>query len=150
MAKAGLQSIRAHSKLINRLMLQHTCRQPKWQFGIHDVIISIKADVLEVFFRKTISIGSVVCQPQGCLHEEPRERMTYGPGSDTHKEQLAPAQLRNQRPSQYIVVQTKRMNTGIGEHSRSCHHKHVAALQPLDRAEPSIELDWNSKKDFSQ
>src|SRR5438309_1636097 len=129
---------------------QHTLRQAERQVGIHGVIISIKADALEVFFRKIISIRSVVCQPQGRLHEEPRERMTYGPGSDTHKEQLAPAQLRNQRPSQYIIVQTKRMNTGIGEHSCSCHHKHVAALQPLDRAEPSIELDWNSKKDLSQ
>src|SRR5438270_13342842 len=89
---------------------QHTFRQAERQVRIHGVIISIKADVLEVFFRKTISIGSVVCQPQGCLHEEPRERMPQGTGSDTHKEQLALAQLRNQRPSQYIIVQTKRMN----------------------------------------
>src|SRR2546430_11669522 len=135
---------------VTLIIRKHNFRQAERQVGIHGVIISIKADALEVFFRKAISIGSVVSQPQSCLHEEPGERMAYGTGSDTHKEQLALAQLRNQRPSQYVIVQTKRMNTGIGQHSRSCHHKHVAALQPLDRAEPSIELDWNSKKDLSQ
>src|SRR5438552_8890603 len=82
---------------------QHTFRQTERQVRIHGVISSIKADALEVFFRKTISVGSVVCQSQSCLHEESGERMAYGAGSDTHKEQLAPAQLGDHGPSQYVI-----------------------------------------------
>src|SRR6266576_455120 len=136
--------------LVILIIGQHAFRQAERQVGINGVIISIKADAFEVFFRKTISVGSVGCQPQSSLHEEPGEGMAYGAGSDTHKEQLAPAQLRNHRPSQYVIVQTKRTNTVIGQHSRSCHNEHVGAYQALDDAEPSKQLHWNSNTDLSQ
>src|SRR5437016_3943563 len=129
---------------------QHAFRQAERHVRILDVISSIEADALDVFFRITISVGSVVCQPQSCLYEEPGERLAYGAGADTHKKQLAPAQLRNRRPSQYVIVQTKRTNAGIGQHSRSCHHEHVATHEPFDHAEPSIQVHWNSNRDLSQ
>src|SRR5262249_27823650 len=129
---------------------KHTFRQTKRQVGIHSVIISIKADALEVFLRKTISIGPVICQPQSCLHKEPGERTAYGSSSDTHKEHLALAQLRSHTQSQDVIVQTKRTDTVIGQHPCSCHNEHMGALQLFDYAEPSVSVDWNCEKDLFQ
>src|SRR5208282_5167391 len=63
------------------------------------------------------------------------QRMPYGTPSDAHKQQFAPAQFRDNRPSKYVIVQGV-----ITQHSRSRHDEEIAPLQPSDPFEPSIRL----------
>src|SRR5262249_34192556 len=113
--------------------------QAEGQIRIDPVIFRVEADALEIVFGKGIAVRPIVRQRQGCLNEEPAERMTYRARSNTYKEQLASAQFCNNGPSQYVVVEAEAY-AEISEHSRSCHDEHVRALQPDDRLKASIQL----------
>ena len=67
---------------------QHTFRQTERQIRIHGVSISIKADALEVFFRKIVSVGPVVRQPQSCLTKNLPSEWRMGPAPTLTKSNL--------------------------------------------------------------